>query len=45
MRAALKLGVHIPLSEIKADEFTAMLIIDEERDKFDQEKSHPNGSQ
>lgn len=45
LRAALKLGVHITLDEIRADEFYAMLIVEEERDKFDNEKAHPNGSE
>jgi hypothetical protein len=36
---ALKLGVRIGLDEIRADEFCAMLIIAEERDLLDREKS------
>jgi len=35
---ALKLGVHIGLDEIRADEFYAMLIIAEERDLLECEK-------
>src|ERR1039457_5802430 len=35
LMGALKLGVHIGLDEIRADEFCAMLIIAEERDQFD----------
>ena len=31
-------GVHIGLDEIRADEFSAMLIIAEERDLLDREK-------
>jgi hypothetical protein len=36
---APKLGVHIGLDEIRADEFCAMLIIAEERDLLEREKS------
>ena len=36
---ALKLSVHIGLDEIRADEFYAMLIIAEERDLLEREKS------
>ena len=35
---ALKLGVHIGLDEIRADEFSAMLIIAEERDLLEREQ-------
>ena len=35
---ALKLGVHIGLDEIRADEFCAMLITAEERDLLEREK-------
>ena len=38
LMGALKLGVHISLEEIRADEFCAMLIIAEERDLLDREK-------
>jgi hypothetical protein len=36
---ALKLGVHIGLEEIRADEFCAMLIIAEERNLLERERS------
>jgi hypothetical protein len=36
---ALKLGVRISLDEIRADELEAMLIIAEERDLLEREKS------
>jgi hypothetical protein len=42
LMGALKLGVHIGLDEIRADEFCAMLIIAEERDLLEREKL-PNG--
>ena len=35
---ALKLGVRISLTEIAADEFQAMLIIAEERDRLERER-------
>jgi hypothetical protein len=38
LRAALKLGVQVGLEEIAADEFHAMLILEEERDRLEQEK-------
>jgi hypothetical protein len=38
LQAALKLGVHAGLEEIRADEFYAMLILEEERDRLDREK-------
>ena len=38
LMGALKLGVHIGLDEIRADEFCAMLIIAEERDLLEREK-------
>ena len=36
---ALKLGVHIGLDEIRADEFCAMLILADERDQLDRERT------
>ena len=36
---ALKLSIHIGLDEICADEFYAMLIIADERDRLEREKS------
>jgi hypothetical protein len=35
---ALKLGIAVDLEEIPADELCAMLIIAEERDRFDRHK-------
>jgi hypothetical protein len=43
MRAALNLGVHIGLDEIPANEFYAMLILDEERDQLDRERANNHG--
>jgi len=40
LMGALKLGVHIGLGEIRADEFCAMLIIAEERDLLEREKAY-----
>ena len=39
LMGALKLSVHIGLDEIRGDEFSAMLIIAEERDLLEREKS------
>ena len=39
LMSALKLAVHIGLDEIRADEFSAMLIIAEERDLLERERS------
>jgi hypothetical protein len=38
LRAALKLGVQIGLDEIRADEFRAMLTVEEERERLDRER-------
>jgi len=38
LRAALKLGVRIGLDEIRADEFAAMVILEEERERLDSER-------
>lgn len=38
LRAALKLGVTLSLDEIAADEFQAMLIVEEEQARFDEER-------
>jgi len=43
LMAALKLGVAVPLEEIRADEFQAMLIVAEERDLLEQEKLRTAG--
>jgi hypothetical protein len=39
LMGALKLGIQIGLDEIRADEFIAMLIVAEERDLLEREKS------
>ena len=39
LMGAMKLGVHVGLDEIRADEFCAMLIIAEERDLLERERS------
>ena len=38
LRAALKLGVSLSLDEIAADEFFAMLAIEEAQDQFEKER-------
>ncbi len=38
MRAALKLGIHIALDEIRADEIQAMSMLEEEWDQLEREK-------
>ena len=38
LRAALKLGIHLGLDDIRADEFYAMLILEEARDRQEREK-------
>jgi hypothetical protein len=40
MRAALNLGVQVGLDEIGADEFFAMLILEEERELLDRERGN-----
>ena len=45
MRAALKLGIRISLEEIRADEFYALVVLEEERDKLDREKVDSHGRQ
>ncbi|MBI4905700.1 MAG: hypothetical protein HY820_18855 [Acidobacteria bacterium] len=39
MRAALKLGIRISLEEIRADEFAAMQILEEEQDRREREQT------
>jgi hypothetical protein len=39
MRALLKLGLPILLEEIAADEMFAMLIVEEEQNRFDNERA------
>jgi hypothetical protein len=43
LRAALKLGVHLSLDDIRADEFYAMLILEDEREKLDREQLNSHG--
>lgn len=38
LRAAIKLGIRVGLDEIRADEFAAMLAIEEEQARWEQEK-------
>jgi hypothetical protein len=38
LRAALKMGLRIGLDEIRADEFHALGVLEEERDKLEREK-------
>ncbi len=38
LRAALKLGIRISLDEIRADEFCALLILEDERDRLESER-------
>jgi len=38
LRAALKLGVKVSLDEVRADEFYAMLILEEEKEQLDRER-------
>ncbi len=43
IRAALNLGLHIGLDDIRADEFYAMLILDDERDQLERERTNTRG--
>ena len=38
LRTSLKLGVHIDLDTIRADEFRATLILEEEVDRLERER-------
>ncbi len=42
LRTALKLGIRISLDEIRADEFRALVVFEEEQERLDREKL--NGS-
>lgn len=42
LRAALKLGVKLSLDEITADEFQAMLIVEEEQANWEEERAQAN---
>jgi hypothetical protein len=35
LQSAIKVGIRIHLDEIRADEFAALLILEEERDRLD----------
>ena len=39
LRAALKLGIRVSLEEIRADEFYALVVLEEERDQREAEAS------
>jgi len=41
----VKLGIKLSLDEIAADEFHAMLIIEEEQARFDEERAKRHGGQ
>jgi hypothetical protein len=43
LRAAVKLGIQITLDEIRADEFRAMVVLEEERDALDREQMNAHG--
>ena len=38
LRAVLKLGIRIGLDEIRADEFRALVVLEEEQEKCDRER-------
>ena len=42
-RAVLKLGIHLRIDVIRADEFCPMLILKDEREKLDREELNPHG--
>ncbi|HXG48971.1 MAG TPA: hypothetical protein VNO52_15210 [Methylomirabilota bacterium] len=43
LRAALKLGIRISLDDIRADEFRALVVLEEERDALDREQMNAHG--
>jgi len=43
IRTALKLGIPIGLDAIRADEFRALVVLEEERDRLDREQMNPHG--
>mgnify|MGYP007100548046 CR=1 FL=1 len=43
LRAALKLGIRIGLDEVPADEFRALVALEEERDALDREQMNAHG--
>jgi len=38
LRAALRLGIRIGLDDIRADEFQALVVLEEEQEKLDRER-------
>jgi hypothetical protein len=42
LRAILKTGVHLTLDEIDADELYAMMVVEKEQDRFEEEKAKQN---
>jgi hypothetical protein len=38
LRAALKLGIHVSLDDTRADELSAMFVLEGEREKLDREQ-------
>lgn len=38
LRAAMKVGIHLSLDEVTADEFFAMLAIEEAQDQYEKER-------
>jgi hypothetical protein len=45
LRAALNLGIHIGLDDVRADEFYTMLILDDEWDQLERERINAHGKQ
>jgi hypothetical protein len=45
LRAALNLGIHIGLDDIPANEFYALLILEDERDRLERERTNAHGKQ
>jgi hypothetical protein len=45
LKAALKMGVRIGLDEIPADEFRALILLEDERDALDREQLNQHGRQ
>lgn len=43
LRAALNMGIRVGLDEIRADEFHAMLILDDEREQLERERTNTHG--
>jgi hypothetical protein len=45
LRAALNLGIHVGLDDIPANEFYTMLILEDERDQLERERTNAHGKQ